>query len=189
MGCDTYQQQISLWIDNQLTQGEIRHLEAHTAICPACRAAQEQLQRVDWLLSSAPMISPAPGFTARFDSRLAAHRRRRHTWAGLAILTLTTLALLLGTMILLGISGVALWQSLSASGLLTQSIGLLLDLGKVMAASLRLAWLVLSAFAQGLRHPVFIAYAIATATLVVAWTQIVARRILSHRPVTFNPHG
>jgi predicted anti-sigma-YlaC factor YlaD len=189
MGCETYQQQMSLWIDNQLTQGEIRHLEAHTATCPACRAAHDQLQRVDLLLSSVPMISPAPGFRTRFDSRLAAHRGRRRTWAGLAILTLATLALLVGAMILLGISGVALWRSISASGLLTQGIGLLLDLGKAMGASLRLAWLVMSAFAQGLRHPAFIAYAIATATLVVAWTQIVARRILSHRPVTINSHG
>jgi hypothetical protein len=108
---------------------------------------------------------------------------------GLAILTVATLALLLGTMILLGISGVALWQNLSASGLLTQGIGLLLDLGKAMAAFLRLVWLVISAFAQGLRHPAFIAYAIATAAMVVAWTQIVTRRILSHRPVTINSHG
>lgn len=189
MECDTYQEQISLWIDNQLAQDEIRQIEAHTATCLSCRATLDALRRVDRLLTSVPMMTPAPGFTTRFQARLVARRRRRRTWAGILTLTLATLALLLGAMVLLGISGVALWQSLSASGLLTQIIGLLLDLGKVLAASLGLAWLVVGALARGLRHPVFIAYAMATAILVVTWTQVVTRRVLAHRPVTVNSHG
>jgi hypothetical protein len=44
------------------------------------------------------------------------------------------------------------------------------------------AWLILSALARGLRHPIFVAYAVATAILAVVWTEIVARRVLAHRP-------
>src|SRR5574341_724978 len=176
MDCDTYREQMSLWLDNQLTQEEIRHIEAHAAACVSCRAALSAWQRVDRLLASVPMASPAPGFTTRFQARLATRRRRRHTWAGLATLGLATLALFMGGATLLALSGLAFWESLSASGVLTQGIGLLLDLGKAMAVFFELAWVILGALAQGVRHPVFIAFALATAFLVVAWTQIVTLR-------------
>ncbi len=187
--CSDYQEQISLWLDSQLTQDEIQRIEAHTVTCLSCRASLDALRRVERVLTSAPMMSPAPGFTTRFQARLVARRRRRHTWAGVLTLTLATLALLLGATGLLAISGVALWESISTSGLLTQGIGLLLILGKALATSLRLTWLILSALAQGLRHPAFIIYAVATATLIVVWTQIITRRIPAKRPITVNLHS
>jgi predicted anti-sigma-YlaC factor YlaD len=183
MECDTYREQMSLWFDRQLTQEEMRQVEAHTTTCPSCRAALEAVRRVDRLLASTPMVSPAPGFTARFQARLVARRRRHRTWVGLIILVLATLTLTLGGMALLALPGLALWESFSASGVLTQSIGLLLDLGEAVVSLLQVAWLILSALARGLRHPVFVAYAVATATLAVVWTEIVARRVLAHRPV------
>jgi predicted anti-sigma-YlaC factor YlaD len=178
MECDTYREQMSLWLDNRLTQEEIQQVEAHTATCPACRATLDALHHVDRLLVATPMVSPAPGFTARFQARLVARRRRHRTWAGLTVLGLATLALGLGMMVLLATSGLAVWESLSTSGLLTQGIGLLLDLGKAWAALLNLVWLIASALAQGLRHPVFIAYVVATAVLTAAWTQIVTHGVL-----------
>jgi predicted anti-sigma-YlaC factor YlaD len=183
MDCDTYREQMSLWLDNRLTQDEIRQIETHTATCASCRVALSAWQRVDRLLTSVPMASPAPGFTTRFQARLATQRRRRHTWAGLAILGLATLGLFMGVATLLALSGLAFWESLSASGVLTQGIGLLLDLGKAMAVFFELAWVILDALAQGARHPVFIAFALATAFLVVAWTQIVTRRTFVHHPL------
>jgi anti-sigma factor RsiW len=183
MECDTYREQMSLWLDDQLTQEEMRQMEAHTATCSSCRAALEVLRRVDRLLASTPMVSPAPGFTARFQARLVARRRRHRTWAGFIILVLATLTLTLGGMALLALPGLALWESFSASGVLTQSISLLLDMGEAGVSVLRVAWLIISALARGLRHPVFVAYAMATAILAVTWTEIVARRVLAHRLV------
>jgi anti-sigma factor RsiW len=183
MECDTYREQMSLWLDDQLTQEEMRQMEAHTATCSSCRAALEVLRRVDRLLASTPMVSPAPGFTARFQARLVARRRRHRTWAGFIILVLATLTLTLGGMALLALPGLALWESFSASGVLTQSISLLLDMGEAGVSVLRVAWLIIGALARGLRHPVFVAYAMATAILAVTWTEIVARRVLAHRPV------
>lgn len=181
--CDTCKEWISLWLDARLTESEIQQVEVHTATCPTCRATLNAQRRVDWLLANSPMMSPAPGFTNRFQARLTTRRRRHRTWAGLIILGLTALFMLLGTTVLLAIPGVALWENLSASGLLVQGLGLLLDLGKVWTSLLGLAWLVVSALAQGLRHPVFIAYAVATAILAVTWAQLVRRRGLAHRPL------
>jgi len=186
MECDTYQEHMSLWIDDRLTPHEIRQIEAHTATCPSCRASLEALRRLDRLFSAAPLISPAPGFGERFQAKLAARRRRHHTWAGLLTLTLATLALMLGASVVLVISGLTLWGNLSISGLLPQATGLLLDLGQAMIAALELGWLIVSALARGLQHPVFIAYLTATAILIAAWTQIVRRRVLAHGPVSAN---
>ena len=180
MECDTYQEQMSLWIDGQLTEDEIRHIETHTAACASCRTYLDTLRRLDRLLSTAPMIAPVPGFTERFQTRLVTRRRRSRTWAGLLTLTLATLVLLLGAMAVLAASGLTLWDNFAITGL----TGLLLDLGKAMAVSLNLTWLILSALARVLRHPVFIAYFAATAILIAAWTQIITRHVRAHRPIS-----
>ncbi len=189
MECNTYQEQMSLWVDNKLPQEDIRQIEVHIASCLTCRSGLEALRRVDRLLSSTPMISPAHSFSARFQARLVARKRAHRTWAGLTILALSGLMVMLGATLLLAISGIAVWDSVTASGLLTQSIALLLDVGKAMAASLRLAWLVVKALARGIRHPVFVAYALATAVLIVGWTQTINRHVLARRPITFNVRG
>jgi hypothetical protein len=94
-------------------------------------------------------------------------------------LTLATLVLLLGATAVLAASGLTLWDNFAITGL----TGLLLDLGKAMAVSFNLTWLILSALARVLRHPVFIAYFAATAILIAAWTQIITRHVRAHRPV------
>jgi anti-sigma factor RsiW len=189
MECDTCQEQMSLWIDDQLTPNEIREIEAHAAACPSCRASLDTLRRLDRLLTSAPMVSPLPGFSDRFQAKLVTRRRRRRTWAGLLTLMLATLALSLGAALLLMLSGLTLWGSLPVGELLPQATSLLLNLGKVAAASLKLTWLILGALARGLRHPVFIVYVAATAILIAVWTEIVLSRTLARHPVSTNLGG
>lgn len=184
--CDTCQKRMSLWFDDRLTRPEIQQVEAHIATCPSCRTSLDALRRVDRMLAVAPVMSPTPGFTARFQSRLAARRRRHRTWAGLFILGVATLCLLLGATVLLAVPGLALWENLSTSGLLAHGIGLLLDLAKAWATLLKLAWLIVGALARGLRHPIFIAYIVVTAILTVTWTEIVTRRGLVHHPATID---
>jgi hypothetical protein len=60
---------------------------------------------------------------------------------------------------------------------------LLLELGKVAVVAGKLAWLILGALAQGLQHPAFIAYTLATAALIAVWTQIITRHVLAQRQV------
>ncbi|MBI5842120.1 MAG: hypothetical protein HZB19_18700 [Chloroflexi bacterium] len=76
------------WLLNeqQLTPAEKRDLDAHLRTCKYCTALTE----TGLELRSVRKVSPAPGFTARFQQRLATRRiaeRRRRLW-GLIVLLL-----------------------------------------------------------------------------------------------------
>jgi anti-sigma factor RsiW len=176
---------MSLWLDGRLVQAEVEQVEEHTATCPDCRTALDALRHVDRLLSAAPVALPAPGFTLRFQARLAARRRRRRTWAGILTLGMATLGILLVTGTLLALYGLEWWEFLTASGWLGQGVGLLLSLGKAWMALLNLARLVAGGLVRCLEHPVVAAYAVVTAALTLAWTHIVRRRLLTY-PIVAN---
>jgi len=184
MECDTCREWMSLWLDGRLVQAEIEQVEEHVATCPDCRTALDALRHVDRLLSAAPLVLPAPGFALRFQARLAARRRRRRTWAGILTLGLATLGILLVTGVLLAFYGLQWWGFLTASGWLGQGVGLLLNLGKAWMALLNLARLVAGGLARCLEHPVVVAYALVTAALTLAWTQIVRRRLVTYPMIT-----
>ncbi len=185
MECDTCREWMSLWLDGRLVPAEIEQVEGHVATCPDCHTALDALRHVDRLLSAAPLVLPAPGFTLRFQARLAARHRRRRTWAGILTLGLATLGILLVTGVLLALYGLEWWGFLTTSGWLGQAVGLLLNLGKAWVALLNLTRLVASGLARCLEHPAVIAYAIVTATLTLAWTHIVRRRLLTY-PIAAN---
>ncbi len=177
MECNTCREWMSLWLDGRLVQAEIEQVEGHVATCLDCRTALDALRHVDHLLSAAPLVLPAPGFTLRFQARLAARYRRRRTWAGILILGMATLGILLVTGVLLALYGLGWWEFLTTSGWLGQGIGLLLSLGKAGLALLNLARLVASGLVRCFEQPVVIAYALVTAALTMAWTHIVRRRV------------
>ena len=88
-------QPFETWLldDKHLSANEKRELDAHVRTCRYCSA----LAGTGLALRSANVVSPAAGFTARFQSRLAAHKlaeRRRRLW-GLILLAVTG-AILLG---------------------------------------------------------------------------------------------
>ena len=83
------------WLLNEhpVTPTEKRELDAHIRSCAHCAALAESGLE----LRSVRMVSPAPGFTMRFQQRLAAQRiadRRRRLW-GLMVLLLGGGALLI----------------------------------------------------------------------------------------------
>ena len=82
------------WLLNEqhLTSAEKQDLEAHLRGCKYCSALAETGVE----LRTVRKVSPAPGFTARFQQRLAAQRiaeRRRKLW-GLIVFLLGGLGLL-----------------------------------------------------------------------------------------------
>jgi hypothetical protein len=91
---------------------------------------------------------------------------------------------LLATIVLLAVSSLELWGSLSVGGWLGQGIGLLLSLGKAGTTLFNLVWLITGALVRGLQHPVCVAYAVVTVILAVTWTQIVKQRVFAYRPAT-----
>lgn len=68
------------WLLEQdaLQQADRLVLSQHLADCEHCRRLALAIQDVDRKLMSAGMQAPAPGFTGRWRSRLAEHRRRTH---------------------------------------------------------------------------------------------------------------
>jgi len=98
---------MSLALDGMLSPQERAAFEAHLRACPDCQAEWARWRRVDRMLAQAPMLSPAPGFSARVLERVS-HRGRRQqrlvrgalllggslsVW-GLVLLALAMLALL-----------------------------------------------------------------------------------------------
>jgi hypothetical protein len=89
MNCQPFED----WLlnDKKLTAAEKRELDSHLRICPRCAAISE----TGFALRAARVVSPASGFVARFEQRLAAQKiaeRRRKLW-GLFILILTGVGL------------------------------------------------------------------------------------------------
>ena len=78
--------------DQSLTNEEKRELQTHLLDCPHCTALTE----VNLELRSVKMASPAAGFTARFQTRLAAQRvlERRNRLIGALILVAGGIGLL-----------------------------------------------------------------------------------------------
>lgn len=74
-----YGEQMSLMLDGRLSARERAALQAHLAACDACRARWAAFQQIDRVLAGAAKASPAPGFAARFATKLARHGTKRVT--------------------------------------------------------------------------------------------------------------
>ena len=81
-----------LLAEQPLTSDQKADLQDHLKACPSCLAMAE----VNLALRTKKVISPASGFTTRFQSRLAVRRsaQRRRNMAGILILVVSAVALI-----------------------------------------------------------------------------------------------
>jgi hypothetical protein len=81
------------WLFEQetLSQDQSRELRDHLEICDGCHALATAWKDVEGQLMSSSLITPAPGFTQRWRSRLADHRRRTSQLQMSAVLLTTTI--------------------------------------------------------------------------------------------------
>lgn len=91
--------------DERLTAGQERELRLHLRNCPECTA----LSRSNMVLRAAPMSTPPPGFTLRFQTRLAAERKVQR-WRNLMGWTLL-LAIGMGVVLLVATPYLAYYSS------------------------------------------------------------------------------
>lgn len=61
--------------DQALTPIEKEDLDQHLANCLQCAQLEKSLRALDHEFKSAPMVAPAPGFTARFQASLPARHK------------------------------------------------------------------------------------------------------------------
>ncbi|MDX1521345.1 MAG: hypothetical protein R3264_06935 [Anaerolineae bacterium] len=109
-------EQISLWLDDELSSAEIGDLWTHLSTCQSCTESYHAMRRADQLIrqAAAVMVGPEPGFTARFETRLATYapRRRWHTWAGASVLLLSSAGLLAILAVFGTLTALDLWSAL-----------------------------------------------------------------------------
>jgi hypothetical protein len=130
-------QPFETWLlnDQPLSPEEKRELDGHLRDCQHCT----NLAETGLALRTTRMVSPAPGFTSRFQARLEAQRiaqRRRNLW-GVILFTLTGLGLVAWMLapLMEGIaSSPAEWLSLSVAVILflISSVQALVQVGLVL---------------------------------------------------------
>lgn len=69
--------QLSAYVDGELTLEEASEIAAHLAECAHCREVVSDLRTVPMLLCSLPEPSPAPSFLLRTRARLEATHARK----------------------------------------------------------------------------------------------------------------
>jgi len=181
---DKFTEKISLWLDNQLNPNEVTELETHLNDCVACRQTYEAMQHVHGLLRSAAtrMVAPNPGFTQRFEARLAHPQPATRLWQ----LWLTIGVLFLGTFFIFGLwligGGITLVGFSSYvldARLLNQWLYALIDSIADLRLALDLGTLLLKTSYLMMGQPLFWGGVIATVSLIGFWVWMM--RALSRR--------
>jgi anti-sigma factor RsiW len=127
-----------------LTAEQAERLRDHLQECAACRALQAAWAEVEGELRSSPWAEPAPGFTARWQARLALAERKaesRQAWLALGC----ALGGASGVLAVLGLGVMGSFGQLAAGGLRTLA---------GWAADLQLVADLLRVFIGGLPQPV-----------------------------------
>jgi predicted anti-sigma-YlaC factor YlaD len=87
---------------SSLTPEEHVQLQEHLKSCESCRQLGEAWQETEYRLKSAPVASPQPGFTSRWQARLAQEQLRRQRLQTVYMLMLGG-GVALGLVLLLGL--------------------------------------------------------------------------------------
>ena len=81
-----YHEWMQAVLDGAIDPADRRALEAHLATCLNCQATWAGLSEVQRLFRAEPLAGPRPGFSGRFQARLAQRRSRPHAiWGALAL--------------------------------------------------------------------------------------------------------
>jgi hypothetical protein len=175
MNHDTFTEKMLLWLDHELSAPEIDELQAHLANCLTCRQTYQALQHVETLLHSGckMMMAPAPGFTTRFEARLAQHQVRNggHLWLGFGVL-------LLGTLFLFIIGGIVVSALVSTGAnlmdvaILYRGLAGLIESANMLGVWLNLAGLFVKASLITMSQPLFWGCAVVALGMVWLWLRL-----------------
>jgi anti-sigma factor RsiW len=81
MSCSRMEKKMMSFMDGRLKASEQREVEAHLAVCPACRMRVNEFRAVSALLDELPQIEPSGAFDARVRARVAAEPVKQSWWA------------------------------------------------------------------------------------------------------------
>jgi anti-sigma factor RsiW len=83
MSCSRMEKKMMPFVDGRLKASEQREVEAHLAVCPACRMRVNEFRAVSGLLDELPQIEPSGAFDARVRARVAAEPVKQSWWAAI----------------------------------------------------------------------------------------------------------
>lgn len=172
---DTFTEKISLWLDNELNPAEVTELQAHLAQCAFCRQTYQAMQQLDQMLrgASALMAAPAPGFTARFEVRLAYSHpgARKQMWLGFTVLLIGVLSILSVVGIIAGVILLNLSATLDI-GLLYRGLAEFIESINMLGTLFNLGTLILKVCLILMSQPLFWGYALLAAAMALLWVRL-----------------
>jgi hypothetical protein len=101
-----------LFIEEDLSAEQSRSLQEHLSACDSCSQIKSSWKELDVLFQKATQVSPAQGFTQRWQTHLVEYRsaqQRRRGWFTIGATALTTIVLLI-------ILATQVWQLIQAPG-------------------------------------------------------------------------
>ena len=181
---DSYTEQISLWLDNELSPAEASQLQAHLAQCPVCRQTQQAMVHIDEMFHQAAslMAAPLPGFGQRLEVRLAHYHpaSRRRLLFGMSVLLLGTLALALLAGLLVGLVLYTTGSSLFDVALIVNGLENLFEFINAATAWFNFGSLFLKASLLTMSQPMF--WVCALAVIAAGWLWLRVLNSLNRRP-------
>ena len=183
---DAFTEKISLWLDDQLTTREVAELETHLVNCEACQETYEALQQAHQFLLAArtQTAAPAPGFTHRFEVRLARHQASQpwQLWLAVAALVLGTLSVFGVWLLAEGFALVSAGSSLLNGQILYQSLSQFIESLAGLQLIFNLGTLLLKTSYVLFSQPLFWGIILMAVSMIGLWLwlmQTLARRTVS----------
>ena len=72
------------YLDGRIDPRQRREMEAHLAVCGACRERARQFRELWGILDESPVLPPSPSFDAAVRARIAQEPHRGGVWGWLA---------------------------------------------------------------------------------------------------------
>jgi len=163
-------------LDGDLAPASRRELEVHLGECGECQATWTTLSEVQRLLRAEPPLAPRPGFSGRFQARLAQRRSRpRLMWGGLALGLGTVGAAALVVPVGLGvfIAALRVAQEPATVLALVASLNVTLAVADTVFSALQIA--VRALFESAVSNPLTYAFSVVGLALAVLWLYVMRR--------------
>jgi hypothetical protein len=173
---NSFIEKISLWLDNELSPAEVSELQTHLTTCLACRQTYQAMQRVHEFLHKAStfMVEPKPGFSARFEARLAQPPVRRwHTWLGLVVLLISTLLLTTVGGAVVGLTLIGTGTTLLDMRTFYEWLGTLGEIVNQIRAYINLGGLFFKIAFIIMSQPLFWVYVVVAIGLIWLWVRVI----------------
>ncbi len=172
MQCLEASEWMSIRLDGELTESEVKVLDEHLATCASCRAEWDAMQRTAALFSNVSFAAPSPLFTEKVMTRV-----QRRTSRFMILRGMTTL--LLGIIVLVAVVMVPLRALLLTDiiplnpAIVSAITGFCTTAIDVSEALFRAGQLILAALFSGSNWLILLGYLMLAGGLVLCWLHLI----------------